>query len=157
MKYKFVILLFLCSCSKNGSDGAPGPAGNPISAKMTQSMNCSAVISGLAGAAGAALNGISVVYNVSVMNSGDVFAEAEIANATSQITGSTIYSNTQTGASQGPVLIVDDFATPNGGYWTVSGNRTAGIFTAVYTDSTLGAQSPVTVTSNPSSCTVRNF
>jgi hypothetical protein len=169
MKLKVLVIAamfgVLIGCSgKAGGDGAAGasgptgPAGQAgTTNKITKAMGCTGTISGLVGAAGAALNGLVINYTASVLSSGDVFIQANIASSSIAIGSSVFYSASSAGAATGPVVFVDDFATPNGGYWTITGDRTLLNHTAVYTDNTLGAQSPVTITSSNGNCTMNNY
>lgn len=161
-KLSFVIMILMINaCAKNGSDGSAGTNGtngtNGTTNKVVQSMGCASTVAGLTGAAGTALNGLSVQYLVTVTASGDVNVMANVASTTLQATGVMFYGSSQNGAISGSVNITDDFATPSSGFWTVTGNRTAGTFTAVYTDSSLGGQSPVTLNSNTAACLLQNF
>ncbi len=150
----------LMSCGKDGvsgatgSTGATGPSGTT---KITKYMSCNGTIAGLTGAAGTALNGLVIIYSVSLLNSGDVFVSGGVASSSIQIGSSSFWAAASVGATNGSIIFVDDFATPNGGFWALTGDRALATNTAVYTDSSLGAQSPVTITSSAGACTITNY
>lgn len=154
-------MLLMLGCAKNGSDGAAGSVGAAgvagASMKFTKAMDCFGTISGQTGAAGTALNGLRLAFHFNITSSGDALAEAEVFDAGFQNSGTAFYSSNQAGSKTGTVIITADYATPNGGFWNIQGDMTAGVFTVVYTDTTLGVQSPVTMISNTSACTVRTF
>ena len=135
--------------------GPTGPAG--ASNRYTAGIVCSGTITGLTGNAGTALNGLVVKYKAYVTNSGDVMAAASVAYASEQNGDTQFYSSAQVGASTGAVSFVDDFATANYGYWDISTNRSTSVVSVVYTDSSLGAQSPVSLSFVPSACTSYTF
>lgn len=127
------------------------------SGKFAAGIGCSGTISGLTGAAGTALNGLIVYYQAVVTNYGDVMATGSVATGGIQVGATSFYSVTQVGSLTGPVLFNADFATANGGFWTISTNRTTLVVTAVYTDSSLGSESPVTMNFSPSACSAMTF
>lgn len=135
-----------------------GPSGaNGTNNRFVYGVYCSGIVSGLIGAAGTALNGLNVYYQADVTNSGDVIAYAAVATSSIQVGATSFYASTQNGATTASVLFTADFATANGGFWNISTNRSTLVVTAVYTDSSLGADSPVTMTFLPSSCALTNF
>lgn len=163
-----LLVLSLSGCG--GAPGATGPAGaigatgvagasgtNGTSAKFTAGISCFGTISGATGAAGTALNGLVIKYKAYLNASGDVYAYAAVSSSSITIGGTEFYSVTQVGSDTGAVLFIDDFATPNSGYWSISTNRTTLVVTAVYTDNSLAGQSPVTITFASSACTAFTF
>lgn len=148
--------LLLAGCGKDGATGPAGAAGakgaDGTDNRIVASVFCAGTVTGLSGAAGTALNGLGVNYSAALTNAGDVFATASIDTGAYQIGNSAFYSANQNGAQTGGVAFTADFATANGGWWAVSLDRSTLVVTAVYTDSSLGGQSPVTMTFASSAC-----
>ena len=131
----------------------------PISSRFVSGIVCLGAVSGVSGAAGTALNGVNVYYKAVLTAAGDVMSTASVTPAIGsfQVSGTDFWASSQSGASTAPVFITADFATSNWGWWNISLNRSTLVTTAVYTDSTLGAQSPVTITFLSSACTLLSF
>lgn len=166
MKYILLIAtLIFVGCGKDGAAGPAGPAGAPgqtgaqgpagsdgTDNRIVATINCDGQISGLAGAAGTALNGLWVEYNAALTASGDVYAAANVSAPSFQVGDSIYYAASQNGSATGSVIFTADFATSNYGWWNVSLNRSTLVVTAVYNDTDLGGQSPVTMNFNASAC-----
>lgn len=127
----------------------------PISSRFVAGIQCYGSVSGLTGAAGTALNGSEVYYKAVVTAAGDVMSTATVMplNGAFQVSGTNFYLQSQSGSATAPVVILADFATANYGFWNISVNRSNLVTTAVYTDTTLAGQSPVTMTFLTSACT----
>ena len=105
------------------------------------------------------VNGLSFSYTGVVMASGDVMAEASIANGSGQTSGTSFYASAQNGSSTAPVTIRDDWSTPsdNYGWWSISVNRSTAIVSTVYQDVDLPTTATRTFTFPVSACTVNNY
>ncbi len=146
-----LLAAFVCAslgCQQKGEQGPPGKSGG---GKIVSTMNCSGVVSG---ASIATLNGLSIDYNAVLTSGGDVYASANIVDNATQVSGTAFYANGEAGASTAEVLITDDYyGSANGGYWSISLNRTTMQTTIIYTDTV----SNPAMTFSPSACTVTNF
>jgi hypothetical protein len=145
------VLLTSLGCGK----GPKGDPGAPGAGKVTATMNCSGVISGLSGAS-AALNGLTVEYNAVLTSGGDVYATAMVADEWAQVSGTTFYAAGESGSQTAQVLINADFhSTADGAYWNISLNRSTLVTSITYTDPSLGSVVNMHFTS--SACTVGNW
>lgn len=150
----FTLASLGCSKGEAGPQGAPGASG---AGKITSTMNCSGVVTGLSGGA-AALNGLTIDYNAVLTSGGDVYATANVVDSSLQVSGTAFYAAGEIGSTTAEVLITNDYyGSLNGGYWSVSLNRSNMVTSIVYTDTSLGGQSPVNMTFTSSACTVANF
>lgn len=159
MKRLQYVLLVLATALTFGCDnkaaepGAPGKDGG----RIVSSMFCEGTITGLAGGA-SPLNGLQVEYNAVLTSSGDIYATANIIDQFAQVSGTAFYAAGEAGAASGAVLVTNDYhSTGNGGYWRVSLNRTTMVTSIVYTDSSLGVQSPVNLQFTAAACDVGNW
>jgi hypothetical protein len=141
-----------------GPPGSPGVTGQSSGSKVVSTINCSGTISGLSGNAGASLNGLGVDYNAILTTSGDVYASAAVINPRGQDSGTEFYAANQIGANTGAVYIVADHDyTADWGQWKISLDRKTLITSAIYTDPSLGAQSPVNLTFTANACVVQDW
>lgn len=139
-----------------GGKGEQGPAGKD-GGRIVSSMYCQGTITGLGGAA-SALNGLKVEYNAVLTSSSDVYAAAHIIDSFSQVSGTTFYAAGEAGAATGAVVVTNDYhSTGNGGFWRISLNRATMVTSIVYTDSSLGAQSPLNLQFTAAACDVGNW
>ena len=130
--------------------GEQGPAGASGGGRIVSTMNCAGVISG---SIIAALNGLSIEYNAVLTSGGDVYATANIVDNAIQISGTAFYAAGESGANTASVLITDDYyGSVNGGYWSISLNRSTMQTSIVYNDT---VSDSFTFTS--SACTVANL
>lgn len=149
-----ILSLGLMGCVK----GPKGDQGTPGAGRIRTTINCSGIISGLAGVVGAALNGLEVEYDAALTTSGDVYATARIIDSAVQHTSTNFYAAGQAGAATADVLVVADYDfTSDGGWWKVSLNRSTMVTSITYTDSSLGGLSPVNLTFTPAACSVQNW
>lgn len=149
----------LVACS--GKDGAPGAPGSPgqmsNGGRIVSTLKCSGTIFGLSGDA-SSLNGLEVNYDAVITSGGDVYATASVADEQAQVSGTAFYAAGQAGSLTGKVSIVGDFDyTADFATWDISVNRSTMVTTAVYTDDSLGYQSPVTLNFTASACTQSNW
>ncbi len=159
MKRQFLMLMTLAFAMTflgcKGEDGAPGAPGG---GRITSSIYCEGTISGLAGAAGTALNGLTVEYNAVLTSSGDVYATSNVIDDYMQVSGTAFYAAAEAGAATGAVLVTNDMHnTGDGGYFRVSLNRNTMVTTIVYTDDSLGGQSPVNLVFTSAACDIGNW
>lgn len=166
--YRRLLLLSLTmglmACAKEGPQGPQGPAGpagvNGLSGtdnRIVASIFCLGVISGVPGAAGVVLNGLWVGYSADLTASDDVYASGFLRTPAFQVGSAEFYAANQVGAQTGAVIFTADVATSNYGFWQISLNRATLVVTAVYTDDSLGVQSPVVVTFQPDACTAQTW
>lgn len=142
-----VAAIALSACS--GKTGAQGPAG--VGSKITATMNCHGVITGLSGAS-SALNGLEIKYDAVLTNAGDVYASASVNDEIGQQSGTQFYAAGQVGANNAVVEIVADYhSTADAGVWNISLNRSTLITTVTYDD--LSLPSPVSLNFTASACT----
>lgn len=140
--------------TQQGPPGAPGVDGG----KVKQSIYCEGTISGLAGNAGTALNGLQVEYNAVITTSGDVYVTGNVIDDYVQVSGSQFYAKLEAGSSTGEVLITNDmYGAGNGGFFKISLNRNTMVTSIVYTDSNLGGQSPVNLQFTAAACDIGNW
>ena len=88
---------------------------------------------------GAALSGTSLyfTYTAMVFSDNSVFATGGIYGVSYQIGASTFFDSSQNGASTAPVIFTYDVAsTTNGGWWTLSVNRSSRAATILYATTT---------------------
>lgn len=146
----------------NGKDGINGTNGtNGTDNHATASFLCQATLtqatataSGISAPAG----GLVFAYSAVKMASGDVFAEASIANASYQTSQSNYYAAKQNGSLNAAVVITDDwYSTASYGWWSISLDRSTLIPTAVFNDSSMPTSSTRTFTFPASSCTVQTY
>lgn len=149
-----VLTALIAGCGKDGAAGANGTNGTDN--RFVAGILCMGTVTGLTGAS-AALNGVGIVYRAVLTYVGDVLATAEVDNGSFQVSGTSFYSVQQNGASTASVVIVADVSTANGGFWDISLNRTTLVTTVVYTDSSLAADSPVTITFAANACTSQSY
>jgi hypothetical protein len=149
-----VSLVAISGCVK----GPKGDPGAPGGGRIISTINCGGTISGLVGAAGAALNGLEIEYDAVLTAGGDVYSTARVIDDLTQTTSTHFYARGQAGANDASVLIVADYDSPsNGGFWEISLDRNTLITYVDYTDSSLGVESPVNMSFTPSACTVQNW
>lgn len=147
-----VLSMFAVGC---GPKGDTGPAGPPGGGRIKASIYCHGTVSGLGGGA-AVLNGLDVEYNAVLTSAGDVYATASIIDEVQQVSGSAFYAAAEAGSANAQVAITSDYVgIPNGGFWTVSLNRTALVTSILYDDPSL--PSVVSLNFTASSCTVGSF
>ncbi len=143
-----VLALSLGACTK-GKDGAPGAPG--AGGKITATMNCSGVITGLTGY-NSQLNGLEVKYTAVLSSAGDVYSTASVNDEYQQISGTMFYAAGQAGSSTGEVSIVNDVDDgEDTATWRVSLNRSTLITTVVYSDMSFPAD--VSLNFTASACT----
>jgi Collagen triple helix repeat (20 copies) len=129
-----------------GAQGASGPAG-PAGAD-------GGVVAGSIGCVGPlADTSLSVNYQAVQLSGGAVFATASVISPDIQASGAQIFSATQNGYIDAPVVIFFDVqGAANSGWWRISLNRTTLVVTVIYNDSDLGGSGTRTWTSSPSIC-----
>lgn len=151
MAVALTVALSACSNGKDGAPGAPGSGG-----KITATMNCSGVISGVTGPAAGVLNGLEVKYNAVLTNAGDVYSTASINDDYVQYSGTSFYAAGQGGSTTGEVVVIADFhGTGDAATWSVSLNRSTLVTTVVYDDLSLSA--PVSLNFTASACSQSYF
>lgn len=93
-------------------------------------------------------NGLSFAYrNVQVSVAGDTWASAVIANGAYQTSGSVLYSSQQQGATDGGVVLVDDYVGgANFGFWNFTVDVEAEELSIVYDDPDLPGAGSLTLT-----------
>jgi hypothetical protein len=150
--------LTLMALTTTGCGKEQGPAGPPgTSGAIKATINCSGTIASVSGLA-SILNGLEVRYSAVLTHAGDVYASASVADEASQVSGTAFYAAAQTGAQNGRVsMIADYYGTANWGYWEITLDRNTLVTTAVYTDSSLGFQSPVVMNFAANACTVQSW
>jgi hypothetical protein len=141
------ILLLGCSTGKEGSEGKAGKDGatgkdgsngkdgkngsngkDGTDNRIIASIHCSGKLQGWQ---------VNVMYDVSVLASGDVYAYAATSNSLQQIGASVFYSVKQVGANSAAVIFTDDYEKPSvASWWEVSLNRDTLITTVKYHSST---------------------
>ena len=120
-----------------------------------QTINCSGEISGLVGPA-SALNGLDVVYDAVVMDSGDVYATASVNDEYQQVSATAFYAWGQVGSTTAIVTLVADFhSTADWATWDISLNRNTFVTSVKYTDASLGG--PVNLSFAASACAIQNW
>jgi hypothetical protein len=83
---------------RNGTNGTNGT--NGLDNKIVYQVSCMGSIT-----SDTSWNNASLYWNMNKTNSGDVFSIASITGSSYSYNGSSFYSNTQVGASTGPVII----------------------------------------------------
>lgn len=147
-----VVAILSQGCGQNNSTSSG------TTSRITQTIKCDFVVSGLSGGAGAALNGLQMATTIAVTGAGDVFATAEVIDDESQHSGSSIYATGEIGTANPTILINADYSgVANGGYFDISSDRNNAGVSVIYTDSSLGAESPVVMSFSNSNCTAVNW
>lgn len=110
-----------------GPSGAIGPAGKDgVGNKIGSSISCTGALQGTA---------LAFIYNADQLDSGDVFINGSIYGNSYSINNSILYSSSQKGYLIAPVLIgYDADATPNGGFFQLSLDRSTLIVSINYKD-----------------------
>lgn len=154
MRVGFLILAGLlgpaCGPGPQGPAGPAGPAGpvGPAGNKITQSIFCGGPLQGTS---------LSCKYAVDIFNSGDIYASAAIYGAAFQIGDSVFYSKDQVGAATATVIFTyDPDQTANGGFWSISLDRTSLVTTAVLQDPD-APSGQETWSMNPNKCVVNRY
>ena len=136
----------------NGSDGTNGNNGtngtNGI--QPAASLFCDAALSGTS---------LRFTYSAMVFSDSSIFAYGGIYGVAFQIGSSKFYDSSQTGASTAAVLFTYDFiSTTNGGWWTISVNRSTRAATILYTDTdATGGTDTWTLASSSSNCVLNSY
>lgn len=135
-----------------GAQGPAGPQGIP-GGKITASIGCFGTATG--GILGS--GSLSVGYTADQFEDGSVFSTSYIGGNSFSTSGSALFAPTQVGQATAPVnYIFDVYGTANGGYWTVSLNRTNLVVSLVYHDVDVPGGT-ATWTWNPSQCVVNSY
>lgn len=144
-----IVVAALSQGCNNNSSTSSG-----VSGRITQTIKCDMLISGLGGNAGTALNGVQIATTVAVTGTGDVWATAEVIDDESQHSGSSIYATGEIGTANPAVLVnADYYGTASGGYFDIITDRGNAGVSVTYTDASLGVESPVVINFSNSNCT----
>ncbi len=147
-----MVALISQGCSNNNSSTSSSGT------RIVLTIKCDMVIAGLVGNAGLALNGRQISTTTAFNGAGDAWATAEVIDDAAQTTGSSIYASAELGSANPSVLINDDyFGSANGGYFDISADRNNQGVSVIYTDTSLGVESPVTLNFANTNCTATNF
>lgn len=140
------------ACSNNNSSNST------VSGRISKTIKCDMVIAGLGGNAGLALNGLQISATTAITTAGDIWATSEVIDNAVQYSGSSIYAAGEIGGNNPAVLVNADYAgSANGGYFDISVDRGNLGVSVIYTDSSLGAESPVVMSFSSANCTATNY
>ena len=129
-----------------GATGATGETGaTGATSRIQYTVYCNAALEGTS---------LKYTYDVKQWNNGDLFIYGSIYGSSYEISATTMYSEIQTGWTTAPVFLTYDASgSANWGYWKISGNRTTGVVTILYTDSDVSGGSTTWV-QDSSECTL---
>lgn len=140
-----------------GPQGPQGEAGAPATVVFVDAGNADKII-GSIGCTGT-LQGTSLEFSYSVdqFASGNVFATGWVAGTSFGSSGSAFYAPTQVGYQTAQVLFVlDVYAPADGGFWTITLDRSTLVTVLTYHDVDLDAGALVW-TMAPSACVVNAY
>jgi hypothetical protein len=131
---------------KDGSDGADGVDGTDN--KIVLTLFCGGTLEATT---------LQFNYSAALTTAGDVFSSGGVYGASFQAGATSYYAAGQVGAATAPVMFtMDSLGAANGGWWTLSVNRTTGVTSILYTDVDASGGSD-TWTMAASACVINNF
>ena len=131
--------------------GPKGDAGTtPNATKVSSAILCNGALSGTP---------LYFGYQARLFSSGDLFITGQISTASMDINNSTFYSSTQVGANTGGITLgFDLMGASNGGWWSMSLDRTSLIVTIENHDDDIANSTHLnTWTMTPDKCTVQSY
>lgn len=155
MKVIFLAIIAAVACGVEGPAGPAGTAGadgadgaDGTDNRIVATHYCTGAVSGTV---------MTFEYSVALMAAGDIFSTGGVYDASFFVGDSAYFAAGQVGAATAPVMFsADIMGTANGGWWTISLNRSTGVTSLLYSDADASGGSDAW-TMSPADCVTNTF